>query len=161
MALVAEDIADGEVLSRGVDFPHKYQPVRKLLLDAFLEFPRDKDTKEPMHESVIWRRYLKSDDEVHALGCAKEKAKREQKPQYRYIGFTSATAAQIRQVRNKAGHGFDVEHSPAEGEPWHTSLFFKHATGEPASAIPKLERVELREMIRNAFGAVVEHACPT
>lgn len=58
-----EEIPIGDEISRHIEFPRTYDRERRMILEAVFEFPGG----EP--ESVVWRKYAATDDEVHKLGC--------------------------------------------------------------------------------------------
>jgi len=81
----------------------------ELALELICTFPDGTD------ESLVWRKYARDDDDVHRIGCDKERRKRIRKPDTRYKGCGTTTAGQIRGCRNARGHGLSVQHAPEEG----------------------------------------------
>lgn len=152
MDLGIEEIPDDDVVSRFLDVPRTYDVEKELLLpDAFVFCGGI--------ECVVWRRYAPKDSDVHALGCLRERAKREdsKKLDYRYVGFKSAGVEEVRRLRTTAGHGYDVIHAPDEGK-HHAVIQHKAAEGQ---IITKAHKSDLRELIHQAFASPrVSHRCP-
>lgn len=145
-----EQIPDNDSLSRHIDFPHKYRPDEDLIWwPAVFEFPDGKG------ESLVWRKYKPTIEEVHALGCEREAKKKESKPDWLYKGAITTKAGSIRSIKNSRGHGFRVAHEPTEGI-YHAEIA---RSNDPAMTFNKNDKNELREMLKDVFGPMAPHSC--
>lgn len=144
---VVESIPDPDAIHRQIDFPLMYGKAQELIWVSVFAFP------EGQSESAVWGKYAPTDERVHQIGRERIAAKQQLRPEYRYIGFISSTAAAIRKICTAAGHGFSVEHSPAEGI-HHAEIFYKPANNRAAKQLTKNEKVELKAALRSAFGDV-------
>jgi hypothetical protein len=144
-------IADGDRISLW-RFAQPMPPeLEKFVLQPLFEFPTAADRTE----SVIWRKVVIEDRDVHAMGCAKEADDRAKGKRREYRGFRTATAGAVRQKRTKRGHGFSVTHFPSEG-PAHVNLKVEIAAGVTYS---KSDRQDVRALMDEAFSTVADHAC--
>lgn len=128
-----------------------YALERALIWPNVFEFPGG------LGESLVWRAYAPTDDEVHALGCERERNVRQRKPDMRYAGFITAVTGSIRRIRTAAGHGFAVEHKPEEGD-HHAEIRYAIAPG--VTTLSKSAKADLKVTLREAFGPLVSHTCP-
>lgn len=154
MALHIEEIPDNEIVSRSIEFPHMYDPISGKLSDLHtFAFPSNSGYPNGRPESVIWRRYVPSIRDVHAIGLAKvarDNVERELGKQKEYRGVISSTVGSIRRVQNRRGHGLDVEHEPSEA-PYHAQVFLRIADGQE---LKKVDKAELRMMLFQCFSPV-------
>jgi len=150
-----EFIPDPDRVSRLIDFPHKYDDARDLILAEVFMFPKSKGVYAG--ESVNWEKYCRDVNAIHALGCAWQKAKREKKPDMRYVGFSVAVVGDIRGIVTKRGHGFNVVHEPVEGI--HHAEVSYAPSAELGVKFESLEREELKLALRQKFGPLVPHSC--
>lgn len=147
----SEEVPDGDLLSRIIDFPHKFDGFRDLIEERIFEFQTDSTDpeKKPLPESVVWRKYASTDNDVHTIGVALEVDRQSKgRADYRYIGFISAQAGPIRSYRNVNGHGFFVRHDPEEG------LHHVHVGLLPCAdkKLTRLDKNELRtQLVRSIF----------
>jgi hypothetical protein len=146
----AKEIPDEDLISREVDFPLRYTDKGELVWEQIFVFA----SNEPI-ECVMWRRYAPKDEDVHFHGCDRERAVRARKPEFRYTGFVSTAAAVVRSIKTRAGHSFEVIHTPKEGAA-HAEIRFKPALDK---AFTRAEKNELRLSIRKVFGDHVPHSC--
>lgn len=147
---MVEEILPEDQVSRHIDAPHKWKVAEAAFDEPKLfEFPSDNP------ESVVWRKYAPLLDKVHQMGCERQAVKRERRPDYTYIGAITATAAAIRAIRVN-GHGFQLEHSPDEGQ-WHAHVSYLR---EPTAEFNRAHKMDLKERLRGVFGALEPHRCP-
>jgi hypothetical protein len=144
----AEEIPNCDDISRLIEFPRTYSREREIILEIGFEFPGGSG------ESVIWRKYAPTDEDVHAIGAQWEQKKRERRDETRYVGFATNTAGTVRGFRTARGHGFDVVHVPDEGK-YHAEVRYSPATVVP---LIKPDRAELRLAIAKMFSTLVP--CP-
>ncbi len=147
-----EPIPDEDALHRLIDFPRMYTEARDLLWPVIFEFPNGQP------ESVVWSRYAQRPEDVHRLGCERESRTRERRPDMRYTGFVSSSAAVIRGIETKAGHGFAVQHEPREGA-HHAEISYRPASGRVTSDLKRNEKNELKLGLRQKFGDLTAHSC--
>lgn len=140
-----EEIPDDDV-SRLVDFPHKYSPDQELIWENLLQFPGGRC------ESVVWRKYAPNDGDVHQIGRDREAQKKEQKPEFAYVGFVSAEVRDIRGIQTSRGHGFTVDHEPSEGQ-HHAHICYKRV--DPDEKLKPADKQELKLAIKSCFGELV------
>ncbi len=141
----AETIDGGESVSRLVDDPRTYTVEKGLIWETLFQFPHSQ------HESVVWRRYAPDDLDVHAIGCERERSRRgnpDRSPQ-RYAGFITAKVCTICAIRNVRGHGFRVDHLPAEGL-HHAGISYAPV---PGGSLNKNDKTELKVYLWQAFKA--------
>jgi hypothetical protein len=145
-----EEIPDEDTVSRLIDFPRMYEEARRLIWDQVFQFPGGDC------ESLVWRRYAATDEEVHRLGCEREVAKRVTKPEMRYAGFISALSGAIRSIRTNRGHGFGVNHAPEEGV--HHAEVCYSPVGDGLKLKPA-DKAELKLALKGKFGDLASYSC--
>lgn len=142
-----EPIGAGERLSRLVFFPSMFNESRELLWPGgVFQFRDDKGRRE----SLVWRKYAPSVEEVHEIGCRLESPKR------KYVGAITAHSDPLLSFSNQNGHGFDLVHRPEEGGPWHAEICCK---ANPAHQFKKTDKLELIAYLREIFSPVEQHSC--
>lgn len=148
-----EEIPDEDLVRRHIDSPHKWNADEaKLVDDNVFQFP----SADGEVESLVWSRYKPAVGDVHAMGCDKQAQKRAAgKTAWTYIGAMTASAGLIRSIRTVDGHGFELEHAPAEGV-WHVHISYMRRDGQKLN---KPQKNDLKEHLRKAFGAVDHHVC--
>lgn len=149
---MVEDIPSEDEVSRHVDSPDKWHPNEKRFIeDRLFIFKRPEEV-----ESVVWRKYARTIDAVHALGCGRQAQKREGNPYWTYEGAITASVAAIRAIRTVAGDAFQVVHAPDEG------IHHAHIECQLADTqqFLKQRKSDLKEYLRNVFGALESHKCP-
>jgi hypothetical protein len=144
----AELIPDGDSVHRLIDFPVMYNESKGMLCEAVFQFPKG------LSESVIWRKYAPTTEDVHRIGCEREATKHQTKPKTRYVGFISAVARAIRGIRTRHGHGFALSHEPEEGV-YHAAISYRPADDRPLS---KNEKNELKLALRKVFGELASYS---
>lgn len=149
MVAEVEQIPDSDDLSRHIDFPHKYRSDEDLIWPNVFEFPNGNK------ESLVWRKYKPTIEEVHGLGCEREAAKKASKPEWSYKGAITTTAGSIRSIKSKRGHGFKVAHEPIEGI-YHAEI---ERANDPDAPFNKNDKNELRDMLKSAFGPLEPYSC--
>lgn len=148
---MVEEILPDHQVSRHVDAPHKWKLAEAAFEEQRLfEFPKDQA------ESVVWRKHVPLIGDVHHMGCLRQAQKRESRPDYTYVGAITSTAAAIRSIRIKDGHGFQLEHAPEEGL-WHAHVSYLR---RPDAEFTRAHKMDLKEHLRNVFGALDRHTCP-
>lgn len=85
--------------------------------------------------SVIWRKYKKSNDEVHQLGSIKET----------YKGFITANVGDIREIKCE-NYTFAVKHDPSDNQ----GIHHIHIEVNPNIPSPSV-RKRLRESLSRVF----------
>ena len=124
---------------------------RQLVWISVFQFPKSGGERE----SVVWRKYAVSEDDVHKLGCERERLKRENKPNWQYLGFVTARAGDVRDRKTVRRHGFAVEHKPCEGI-HHAEIRLVAAEG---TTMTSAEKTELRMALEGIFGPLARHTC--
>jgi len=148
LPVAQELIPDDTEVRRLVDYP-RMDNRNELLWPNVFEFPNGQG------ESVIWSKYAPTPADVHQIGCDREVAKREIKPEMRYSGFIPAIVAAIRGIQTNRGHGFNVIHEPAEGD-YHAEISYR-----PAAQVDlrKADKAELKFALKEVFGPLAQHSC--
>ena len=156
--IAKEDIPDDESVSRWHFQPSGvYNEIRELIWTEILQFP----TSDGGRESLVWRRYAETIDQVHALGCELERGRQAAGIIREYRGAFSANVGLIRALRNKNGHGFSVVHHPEKDAPYHTHIYFDPVAGYVGQTIPKPEKNDLKFSLGNLLSQQFDdHACP-
>lgn len=152
----AQPIPDKDELSRLI-FARLVSPedLDYIELNPF-EFPSDLvRTDYHRAESVVWRAIFASDDEVNALGCAKEAVKRAAGKDQLYLGARTATAGAIRAQKTTRGHEFAVKHYPKEGD-WHAHIIVMERSD---IKYDKQDRSDVRALMQDVFGPRRDHRC--
>jgi hypothetical protein len=121
-----------------------------LLWRCVFEFPENKTKKGEFEaESLVWSKYAENEVAVHHRGVALETQKRERRPEVKYSGYISAVAANIRQIRIPAGHGFYVVHDVSDGQAKdHVSVGYLKADGVQFT---KSYRSDLKASLQKVF----------
>lgn len=145
-----EEIPDGDTVSRWLDYPSMYDVSSGIISEKlFFSFPQDQS------ESVVWRRYMLSDDDVHLRGHQRSTAKRAQGRSSTYRGFRSAIVGKIRSIRTVHGHGFSITHLPDEGQ-WHAGISYAVKIDTEVKILSKGQKAELKL----ALGMAFDHLTP-
>lgn len=152
MTETVEDIPGVDTVSRLVDFPRMYEEAKGLIWKQIFQFQRGEC------ESVVWARYAPTPADVHRLGCEREAAKRQNRPEMRYTGFVSSTAGAIRGIKNSRGHGFAIKHAPKEGR-HHAEVCYAPASQNGITKLNPTDKAELKEFLKNTLGHFVSHSC--
>ena len=147
---MVEEIPDGDDISRHIDFPHKYNDAKELLWPNAFMF------SSGAGESVVWRRYKPTINDVHELACERQLLKREQKPSWTYVGAITTSAGLVRGIKNRRGNGFAVAHHPEDDQGQYHAEIHRRA-GE--NAIIKSEKAELLLMLTEVFGPLDHCVC--
>jgi hypothetical protein len=144
---VPEEIPDSDMVSRLL-FEPSMRPKDDILWENVFQFP----SKDGNLESVIWRKYAAAIDEVHGQGCTKQTSDRQKgNARSTYFGAITGNAGSIREIRSAGGVFFTILHVPAEGSS-HAHIGFS-----PNST--KIDRVELKVLLKREFGPLEPHAC--
>lgn len=152
-----EEIPNDDTVSRLVDFPHKYNEDRELIWESVFAFTKSKG--QYTGESVNWSKYCATPDEIHALGCAWQRAKRERVPTMEYVGYMVAGVADIRAVNNRRGHSFQVIHDPDGNQGQHHAEIRYLQSATEGVPFESGDREELKLALRKEFGPLVPHKC--
>lgn len=144
-----EEIRGGESIYRHIFFPHMYNNFNKLLWMSVFEFPGGEC------ESTIWRRYVHPMENIHRLGCERERVLKATNPDKQYRGAIWARVRDVRRFRNRNNHGFYVVHEPAEGE-HHVHICY-HVS--PGTQMTRNDKNELKFALERIFSDVLLHAC--
>jgi hypothetical protein len=110
-------------------------------------------------ESLLWRKYASTIEEVHDLGCKQQRLLRTKGRDKTYMGAITGVVGEVRTFKNINGHGFDVVHRP-DGDQG-----IQHAEVCYALALDKSftrnDKAELRlALVRQIFTEVNDHQCP-
>lgn len=148
---MVEEIPSEDDVSRHIDSPDKWNADEKNFIEERLFlFRRPEEV-----ESLVWRKYASSIDQVHALGCAREKLRRETKPNWTYEGAITAHVQAIRDIATNEGDTFDVVHAPDEGQ-HHAHVQYRLAQGQN---FLKQRKLNLKEMLCAVFLPLDAHSC--
>lgn len=108
-------------------------------------------------ESLTWRRFAPSDDDVHAIGASDVESRNvrrraENKELQEYRGFIEAEAATLRSVQSARGHRVEITHEPSEG------CHHAHITIIPSPNSPwkKNDQRDVADEVWKHFSAVRE-----
>jgi hypothetical protein len=148
----AEEIPGDDNVSRHFDSPYRVGLDGDLVWGKIFEFMRG----EP--ESLVWRKYKPTIEEVHALGCERQVKIRERKPEWTYEGAATANVGQIRNVRTARGHGFVVKHEPGDGQGAHHAEISRESFVENRALEPA-DKTELLFVLERLFVDVDMHRC--
>lgn len=152
----AQPIPDRDELSRLIFVRSLFQDDLDYIEIELFEFPSDLERPDYHRaESVVWRAFCVSDDEVNTLGCAKESEKRISGKNQVYLGARTATAGAIRAKRTQRGHGFTVVHYPKEGD-WHVHIV---VVEKPDVKYNKQDKSDVRALMQNLFCPRRDHRC--
>ncbi len=145
--LAPEHIADSDQVSRLIERPRMYERESDLIIP--LQFFPFFDGRP---ESVVWRRYAATDEEVHKIGIDRIETKRRRtgNDDIYHDGFATAQVDAVRSTRTVAGHGFNVVHAPCEGK-WHAHVELALASDKTFRALAKGEKADLRFAISQVF----------
>ena len=108
------------------------------------QFPTD----DRQCDSVVWRKYAKSIDDVHALGCDAEKP-----PGKIYKGAITTQVGRLREVTLASGHAFEVNHEPDEG------VHHAEVCVRPHGKLPKSVKADIRKWLVQVFDPREPHEC--
>ena len=95
----AESIPDDDVVSRSIGRPVHWADDVGLVWSNVFQFAGDRC------ESVIWRKYAETDQDVHAIGIAIVEAQKARGRDREYVGFISAEVARMERSIVAASHG--------------------------------------------------------
>ena len=166
-----EAIPDPDYICRLIDAPRMVsEDLNELVWENIFVFQRPKEPEDRAKfpnggpESVVWRKYAPTNNEVHSKGCQREIERRERderdnKPnKMRYLGFIEAKVGEIRNLTNKRGHGFNVEHEPGNNQGnHHAEIHIK--PGETNDFDKTTDRPELIKLLKDHFGPLNKHSC--
>ncbi len=150
---LSEHIPDGDLVNRNVFAPYMFDG-NKFIINGLFSFRTNRHLKE----SVIWRKYARSIQEIHDLGCIKQdndNQHRDLAKRVTYIGSIEALVGKIRGIRTQRGHGFFVEHEPSEGQ-HHAHVRIEIAAG---LELERTDKEDLRDELVRIFGSLIEYAC--
>lgn len=151
--MTIEIIENGDLMHRLIDYPRMFSG--KLLIETLFEFQQNKQTKNYEGESLVWSKHAQTDDAVHTIALEREKKVQVRKPNMKHAGFASASAGEIRNLRTRFGHRFEVVHKPTEGV-HHAEVGYLPAVG---FELTKSERSELKLLLNQLFaGRWVEYS---
>ena len=151
MALDIEEILNEENVAKSLFFPKDFDNLRTLIWSNVFEFSTNKETGEPYGESVIWEKYALDSEDKHAIGKGIAYKRKTKNPNYSYEGYMISLTQAIREISNGRGHGFDVEHKPAEGI-YHAEILFKP---NPNNEFKKNDKTELKGYLCKVFSELV------
>ena len=152
-----EPIPDEHNVSRGcVELPPGVDP------GSVFVFQYDETLKDRV-ESVYWRKYAITNDEVHDRECRREKIRQARatpsNPLKPYVGFRTSNVGAIRVIRTGRGHAFAVVHWPENGDLAHTHICIR-PNGD--TSVRKMKKSDIRELIHLLFKQFVQfepHKC--
>ncbi len=157
--IAIEVIADSEDVARLIFWPAMFSNSGSGSIDPACMFMFNKGEGYPngQPESLVWRKYKVTENDVHHLGCDGEKRRQVRKPEARYFGFRNASVGDIRSFKTARGHGFFVIHAPAEGI--HHAEIGYYPCNDDWSNLKKNDKAELRAMLLTIFSHEVTHKC--
>lgn len=154
--MIPELIPDGDDISRWIFYSHMSNEERELIWDGVFLFPKGRP------ESVVWRKYLKTMQQVHEKGCECEMKKNHEriksgKKLQRYDGAINARVVDIRNIRTSKEHGFRVEHDPSEQQ----GVYHAHIVYDESQEcdFTKQDKIELISQLKARFSGLFPHAC--
>ena len=141
-----EIIGDFETISRTLWFPQMTKEESNVVFAAIFDF------QDGGPESVIWRKYCASEEDVHSKAREQEAKKQIKKPDVKYLGFGNAIVDDVRKIKNvnPNGYGFDIVHYPSEGI-FHAHVFYDLPIGTQYSALTKSQKMDLRFNLGKLF----------
>jgi hypothetical protein len=151
-----EFIPDGDDISRWIFYSHMSNEERELIWTGVFVFPNERP------ESIVWRKYLKTMEEVHEKGCECEIKKNEERKKsgkklQRYDGAINARVVDIRKIRNSKKHGFLVEHDPSNEQGIHHAQIRYDVSHD--YDFTKQDKIELKSQLKAVFSDLFPHAC--
>lgn len=121
------------------------------------EFATNKAGGGFLGESVNWDKYALPPTEVHQLGCERESVKRKTNDGFRYAGFITAGVSDIRSLRSKRGHFFEVLHVPDLGI--HHAEIRCLSNPDAEKPMERLDRADLLLGLKLICSELVPHSC--
>ena len=145
-----EYIPDSDFVSREIFHPQMTRDELDAVYTNLFEF------HDGLPESVVWRRHIVSDSQMHELGTTHEALKQSRNPAVVYVGFGSAKAQSIRSISaaNSFGHGFEIRHEPSEGI-HHAEVGYQLASGATYASLARSQRKELRLTLSKLFEPIL------
>ena len=143
-----EEIPSGDAVWRSIYFPRMYWDAHALIWNGIFDFASGQA------ESLIWSKYAPTPNEIHEIGCVRERIKRLVKPEFQYLGAVSGLVQQIRGIRVN-GHGFSVDHEPGEAI-HHAEVKYAPAEGVD---LKRTDKNDLKFQLRQVFGPQQPHTC--
>lgn len=146
--MVPETIPDPDMVSRLLFDPGMRNEDKDLFWENIFQFPSNAGNCE----SVVWRKYAVAIENVHAIGCEKQKSDRSKgRDKSAYFGGLTGRVGDIRAIRSAGGIVFTVLHVPDEG------VYHAHIGFSPGSK--KTDRSEMKVLLRDKFGPIEAHTC--
>lgn len=149
-----EAIPDEDKVSRAI-----FDAPDNVISDLFV-FTYD-SVRDERAESVYWRRYAPTIEDVHTRGCRLETKFRSAgraTALRTYIGARSAHVAALRSVRSQRGHELAVVHVPQDGDLAHAHIAIS-PNGCRVKKIKQNDKVELAELALRCFGDLERYRC--
>lgn len=147
-----EAIGDTESVSRAYfALPGELAP------ESHFQFIYDKDRDERA-ESVYWRRYAPSINDVHERGCSLQAKWIGTGSKQIYEGARTAVVERIRSIRSERGHRFEVIHYPQDSDRAHAHVAIVRASGK-VQGLNKNDKLELVRLIAVCFTNFEPHIC--
>jgi hypothetical protein len=137
-----EPIPDEDRVSRLIESPIHYGADSDLLWVQIFQF------NDNQCESLVWRKYAPTANDVHAIGAAMVAEKKKKRPEREYVGFITGVKGPIAAYRNFRGHGFLVVHEPEEDKIFHCHICYAPNPNTPFQANDKSE---LKLALRSQF----------
>jgi hypothetical protein len=148
-----ETIPSSDFVSRHLFEPSMRKADRELVWENVFMF----QSKNSFKESIVWRRYAPTIEQVHALGCSKQYNDQEIGKKTIYIGALTANAGSILGLKSKNGFQYAIVHDPSDGQGiHHAHVQFDISCGEPG----KNDKLELKVLLKDVFSQIENHSCP-
>lgn len=148
---IVESIPSGDNISRHLYYPFMYKNNDFLWNKIFTFSERNK-----FCDSVVWRKYIPSIQEVHALGCEKVKIDKLQHPNREYSGAFTGAVNDIRNIKTDNNIQLDVEHDQSNGQGIHHA-HLKLLLPEDMNKPSRNDRVEIFSKLPLIFEPLEEY----
>lgn len=113
---VVDSIPSSDNVSRHLYYPFMYDDGNcHIAWNKIFTFQR----KNKFCDSVVWRKYAESIDQVHAIGCEKVKVDNEIDPNRKYVGAYTGSVREIRDISTDHNIHLEVVHDPTEDQGIH------------------------------------------
>lgn len=148
-----EDIDDADEVSRQLFEPSMRDSNGQYTWQNIFMFK----TENKFAESVVWRRHAPLIEDVHALGCVKQKNDRDEGKKSTYIGAMTGIVKKVREIRTANGAKFIVIHDPSGGQGIQHAHIQYDMTEKP---LTKNDKAELKKKICELFSINFDdHQC--
>ena len=151
---IVETIPSSDNVSRHLFFPFMFENDDILWSQVFTF-----QSKNDFCDSVVWRKYIPSTQEVHALGCEKLENDKLRYPNRKYFGACTGNVYDIRNFKTDHNIQLDVEHDQSNGQGKHHA-HLKLLLPEGMNKPKPNDRSEIFSKIRLIFNRLEEYIIP-